>query len=112
MFQTTCLRRIGVIYLKTMHFLRAKNNRILVKFNFVSQNYIKLQEENTVLESHADELTLKLQIQCNENGDDDVQHSDHTYSNLALPESNEQDFVGIFFSSFLIENGHLVESSD
>jgi hypothetical protein len=25
--------------------------------------------------SHADELTLKLQIQCNENGDDDVQHS-------------------------------------
>lgn len=41
--------------------LRAENNRILTKFNFVSQNYMKLQEENIVLKSHADELTLKLQ---------------------------------------------------
>ena len=31
---------------------------------------------------------------------------------MALPKSNEQDFVGIFFRSFLIENGDLVESSD
>lgn len=41
--------------------LRAENNRILTKFKFVSQNYIQLQEENSVLKSHADELTLRLQ---------------------------------------------------
>ncbi|GLJ19678.1 hypothetical protein SUGI_0356430 [Cryptomeria japonica] len=41
--------------------LRAENNKILTKFNFVSQNYMNLQEENIVLKIHADELTLKLQ---------------------------------------------------
>ena len=33
---------------------------------------MKLQEENIFLKSHAHELTLKVQIQCNKNGDNDV----------------------------------------
>ncbi|GLJ19677.1 hypothetical protein SUGI_0356410 [Cryptomeria japonica] len=41
--------------------LRAENNKILTKFNFISQDYMKLQEENIVLKSHADELSHKLQ---------------------------------------------------
>ena len=58
--------------------LKAENNRMLTRLNFVTQNYMKLHEENIVLKSHA----LKLQdmnlaefnqymdsiLLCNENG--------------------------------------------
>ncbi|GLJ53566.1 hypothetical protein SUGI_1142620 [Cryptomeria japonica] len=41
--------------------LREENNRSLTDFNFISRNYKKLHEENIVLKTHADELTLKMQ---------------------------------------------------
>lgn len=42
-------------------YLRVENNKILNKFNLVSQDYMQVQQENIVLKAHAEELTLKLQ---------------------------------------------------
>eukprot|EP01018_Ginkgo_biloba_P008430 Gb_29784 [translate_table: standard] len=41
--------------------LIAENNHIHTKFNITSQSYLQLQEENSVLRSHAMDLSLKLQ---------------------------------------------------
>uniref|UniRef100_A0A0D6R488 BZIP domain-containing protein n=1 Tax=Araucaria cunninghamii TaxID=56994 RepID=A0A0D6R488_ARACU len=41
--------------------LRGENSKILTKFNLLQHNYIQLEEENSVLRSHALDLSQKLQ---------------------------------------------------
>ncbi|GLJ19675.1 hypothetical protein SUGI_0356390 [Cryptomeria japonica] len=42
-------------------YFRAENNMLFTKLNIVSHNYMQLQEENSLLRSHAMDLSHKLQ---------------------------------------------------